>query len=396
MKYPLAFDTWGEEEIKKIHDVIHSNQFTMGKEVENFEKEFAKKFNTKYALMCNSGSSANLLMVASLFFSKKPYLKQGDEVIVPAVSWATTFTPLQQYGLKIKFIDIDKDTLNISIKSLKQSISEKTKLIFLVNLLGNPNDFDEIKEIQEKYNIPVVEDNCESLAASFNGKYAGTFGLMGSYSTFYSHHICTMEGGLVTTDDEELYHILLSLRSHGWTRHLPTNNQVTGQKSSRKFEESFNFVLPGYNLRPTEISGATGSVQLKKLDLFIEKRKENAKYFLNKFASVKNIRLQSELGSSSWFGFSFLLEEELKGSRNDLVDFLLSKDIDCRPIVAGDFSKNEVIKYFDHEIPYELKNASCVEKNGFFVGNSHTCLKDEIDYLYRTMGEFFHGKGLTF
>jgi CDP-6-deoxy-D-xylo-4-hexulose-3-dehydrase len=214
-KYPLSKDTWDEEEIKAINEVIESKRFTMGPKVKEFEEKFADYFGVKYAIMVNSGSSANLLAIAALIYSGK--LNGGDEVIVPAVSWSTTYAPLQQFGLKLKFVDIDLYTLNISIEELEKAITEDTKAIFLVNLLGNPNDFDKINNLIKGKDIILLEDNCESMGAKYKGKYTGTFGLLSTFSTFYSHHICTMEGGVVTTNDEELYHYMLSIRAHGWT-----------------------------------------------------------------------------------------------------------------------------------------------------------------------------------
>ena len=228
------------------------------------EADFAKFTGNKYCVMVNSGSSANLLAIAAMFFKSENPLKRGDEVIVPAVSWATTYYPLYQYGLKLKFVDVDKYTLNFDINELKKAVTDKTRLIFAVNLLGNPNDYDAINEIIEGKNIYLLEDNCESLGGVYNGKQLGSIGLMGTYSTFFSHHMATMEGGLVGTSDEELYHILLSIRSHGWTRHLPFENKLC-KKSENPFEESFRFILPGYNVRPVEMMGAIGIEQLKKL-----------------------------------------------------------------------------------------------------------------------------------
>ena len=191
-KYSLATTTWDNKEIEAIHRVIDSDFYSMGKEVKAFEEEFAKLFGSKYAIMVNSGSSANLIAVGALMFSKKYNLQAGDEVIVPAVSWATTYTPLQQYGLKLKFVDIDLDTLNLDLDEVEKAIGEKTKAIFAVNLLGNPNDFDRLLDICEKNNLILIEDNCESMGATYNNKQAGTFGVMGTFSTFFSHHIATM------------------------------------------------------------------------------------------------------------------------------------------------------------------------------------------------------------
>ncbi|EFF7415148.1 DegT/DnrJ/EryC1/StrS family aminotransferase [Escherichia coli] len=384
--YPLASNTWDEYEYAAIQSVIDSKMFTMGKKVELYEKNFADFFGSKYAVMVSSGSTANLLMIAALFFTNKPKLKRGDEIIVPAVSWSTTYYPLQQYGLKVKFVDINKETLNIDIDSLKNAISDKTKAILTVNLLGNPNDFAKINEVINNRDIILLEDNCESMGAVFQNKQAGTFGVMGTFSSFYSHHIATMEGGCVVTDDEELYHVLLCLRAHGWTRNLPKENMVTGTKSDDIFEESFKFVLPGYNVRPLEMSGAIGIEQLKKLPGFISTRRSNAQYFVDKFKDHPFLDIQKEVGESSWFGFSFVIKEGAAIERKSLVNNLISAGIECRPIVTGNFLKNErVLSYFDYSVHDTVANAEYIDKNGFFVGNHQIPLFNEIDYLRKVL-----------
>tara|TARA_Y100001935_G_C17271798_1_gene492364 strand:+ start:238 stop:1416 length:1179 start_codon:yes stop_codon:yes gene_type:complete len=381
-KYPLTSDTWGSEELAAIKDIMESNQYTMGKEVKKFEIDFAEYFKTKYAVMVNSGSSANLLAVASLFYKKDNFLKRGDEVIVPAISWSTTYYPLQQYGLKLKFVDIDKETLNIKLSSLEKAITSKTKLIFAVNVLGNSNEFEEINRMIEKKNIILLEDNCESLGAKYKERYTGTFGLMGTNSFFFSHHISTMEGGMITTDDEELYQILLSLRAHGWTRNLPKTNHITGTKSKFPFEESFKFVLPGYNLRPLEFSGKIGQSQLKKLDGFIDNRRSNADHFHSLASKKSYVIVQKEIGESSWFGFSLILNPIIKTTRRTLVQQLEKAGIQTRPIISGNFTNNRVIDYFDYTIFDNLDNANLVDQYGFFVGNHHYNIEDKIDYLF--------------
>jgi CDP-6-deoxy-D-xylo-4-hexulose-3-dehydrase len=388
-KYKLATTTWDEQEYSALQRVIKSTIFTMGDEVRIFENQFASFFGGKYALMVNSGSSANLLMIASLFFLKNNPLKQGDEVIVPSISWSTTYMPLQQYGLKVKFIDIDLNTLNFDIIALENAVTDKTRLIFAVNLLGNPNDFGEIKRIIKNRDIILLEDNCESMGATFNNNYCGTFGLMGSFSTFFSHHISTMEGGVVLTNDQELYHIMLSLRAHGWTRNLPNDNLVTGKKSDNWFDESFKFVLPGYNLRPLEMSGAIGLEQLKKLPDIIKNRRKNAKTFLKIIKKYPDLFIQEEIGESSWFGFALTLKKESKFLRSDLIEEFNKNSIECRPIVAGNFTKNIAIKYFDYDIPFKLDNANYIDNQGLFLGNSHHNLTLELDLLDKVLNNFF-------
>ena len=224
VKYTLSNDTWDKDELAAIQRVVDSNYFTMGPVVAEYEQLFAEKFGAKYAVMSNSGSSANLLAIAALVLSKR--LKKGDEILVTAVSWSTTYSPLAQYGLKIRFVDIDRETLNVNPELLESAITPNTKAILAVNLLGNPNDFNQISEICQKYSLLLIEDNCESMGAEYNGKKTGTFGVLGSFSSFYSHHISTMEGGITVTDDEELYHYMLSIRAHGWTRNLPVESKL--------------------------------------------------------------------------------------------------------------------------------------------------------------------------
>lgn len=382
--YPLATSTWNEKELEAIQSVINRDMYTMGESVASFEKDFCKFVDSKYAVMVSSGSTANLIATAALFYTKNPKLKRGDEVIVPAVSWSTTYYPLHQYGLKLKFVDIDLETLNYDLNALKEAITENTKMIMVVNLLGNPNDFDVITGIIKDKNIIILEDNCESMGAEYKGKQAGTFGIMGTYSTFFSHHMATMEGGFVVTNDEELYHILLSLRAHGWTRNLPKENQVC-TKSDDWFTESFRFVLPGYNVRPVEMSGAIGIEQLKKLPNFLAKRRENAKLFVELFSNHPDFIIQKDICNSSWFGFSLIIKPTSKLKRVDVVKKLMDAKIDCRPIVTGNFTRNDVMKYFDYEIHGELKNADYLHENGLFVGNHQIGLENEIKYLYKIL-----------
>ena len=382
-KYPLATATWDQKEIDAMQEVISSGNFTMGEKVSLFERNFSNYIGSKNSVMVNSGSSANLLMIAALFYSKNPKikLKRGDEVIVPAVSWSTTYYPLYQYGLKIKFVDIDIETLNYDLVQLESAISNKTRVVLAVNLLGNPNDFNFINSIIKNKNIILLEDNCESMGAIFNDKKTGTIGLMGTFSSFYSHHISTMEGGIVVTDDEELHQILISLRSHGWTRELPEKNLVCEDKSDDYLKESFRFVLPGYNVRPLELEGAVGIEQIKKLPMIISERRKNAKLFVDILHNHPDLIIQKEIGKSSWFGFSIVIRPGSSLTRTQLVNKLTDLGFEFRPIVTGNFLKNDVVKYFDFEISNNLKNAEYIDKNGLFLGNHHYSIKDAFKAL---------------
>ncbi len=246
-------------------------------------------------------------------------------------------------------------------------------------------DFFIINNIIKSRGIILLEDNCESMGAHYCGKMTGSIGLMGTFSTFFSHHMSTMEGGMTITNDEELYHIMLSLRSHGWTRHLPLRNKVTGTKSTDEFEESYKFVLPGYNLRPLELSGAIGLKQLQKLKSFIANRRSNAEKFTRLFDNNSIFSIQKEIGSSSWFGFSLIINPESGIERSCVLAKLKEVGIETRPIVAGNFTKNAAINYFTYEIHNTLKNANIIDKYGFFVGNHHFSLSEEILLLYKTL-----------
>ncbi len=387
MSYPLANSAWDHEEYEAIQSVIQSGMFTMGQKVAEFEKAFADYVGSRYCVMVNSGSSANLVMIGALRYKSESPLLPGAEVIVPAVSWSTTYYPLYQYGLKLRFVDIDKDTLNFDLEKLEQAITPNTRAILAVNLLGNPNDFNKIKTIIGDRDIVLLEDNCESMGATFEGKQTGTFGLMGTYSSFFSHHISTMEGGMVVTDDEEIYHILLALRAHGWTRNLPKQNRITTDKSDDPFTEAFRFVLPGYNLRPLEMSGALGLAQLRKLPMIVRERRNNAERFLQIMKQFPYLRTQKEIGESSWFGFSMIVEPDANVSREHLISALTAAKVDTRPIVAGNFAKNEVLKWFDYTIAGDLTNAERIDDAGFFIGNHHYPLDSEFELLQSELGK---------
>ncbi|MEO5339408.1 MAG: DegT/DnrJ/EryC1/StrS family aminotransferase [Magnetococcus sp. MYC-9] len=382
-KYPLATVTWDRSELDAMQRVIDSGTFTMGSHVLAFEQCFADYVGSRYCVMVNSGSSANLLMVAALFYTQNPLLtlKAGDEVIVPAVSWSTTYYPLHQYGLKIKFVDIDLHTLNYDLQQLEVAMTDQTRLVMAVNLLGNPNDFGRIRQIIGTRPIVLIEDNCESMGAEFEGRQAGTFGVMGSFSTFFSHHISTMEGGMIVTDDEELYQILNVLRAHGWTRNLPKFNRVCGEKSDDPFLESFRFILPGYNLRPLELSGAIGVEQVRKLPRMIEERRKNGALLQEVMGDHPDLLIQQETGKSSWFGFSLIIRPGSARNRTELVHALAEAGFECRPIVAGNFARNEVVRYLDSSVFGTLQNADHLDGNGLFVGNQHFPIPDAIRAL---------------
>jgi len=383
-KYNLVESSWGEEEIEAIQDVIASDRFTMGERVARFEQSFAEKFGTNYALMTSSGSTANLIGVAALFFRKDRPLSRGDEVIVPSISWSTTYYPLHQYGLKLKFVDVELDTFNLDISQLEKALTKKTRMVVAVNVLGNPCHLNVIKEFCNKHDLILFEDNCESLGAELNGKMCGTYGDFGTFSFFFSHHIATMEGGMLVTDDEEIFHIAKSMRAHGWTRDIPESKGIY-EKNQDDFFEAYRFIFPGYNVRPLEMSGAIGLVQLKKVDDMIHVRRKNAEIFTDLFGGDDRFIIQREIGRSSWFSFVVILNPEKDIDRQKVLAGLREAGVEFRIVTGGNFLRHDVVKYFDYECVGDIVNANLIHDRGFFVGNFPRDLSAELDHFHKTL-----------
>jgi CDP-6-deoxy-D-xylo-4-hexulose-3-dehydrase len=380
MFYDLASSSWGAEEIAAMRRVIESGRFTMGEHVERFEEAFRAKFGVKHALMVGSGSAANLVGVAALSYVKDRPLQRGDEVIVPAVAWATTYYPLQQYGLRLRFVDCELDTLNMDVSRLEEALTPRTRMVVAVSILGNPCALDRLRAFCDRHGLYLFEDNCESMGASLNGKPAGTFGDIGTFSTFFSHHISTMEGGMVVTDNTPLFHVAKSMRAHGWTRGLPPDTTVYERRND-EFHEAYRFILPGYNARPLELSGAIGVEQLKKLDALVEVRRRNATLFQKLFARDGRFIIQRENGRSSWFCFTIILNPDRNIDRGRVMAALKAADIDFRVITGGNILRHDVIKYFYYDCVGEIRNADIVHDRGFFVGNHPHDLAPQIERL---------------
>jgi CDP-4-dehydro-6-deoxyglucose reductase, E1 len=391
MKYPLGFNTWSEQEKKSAKKTIDSGFFTMGKKVKEFEEKFAKKFGSKFATMVNSGSSANLLMFSVLKNYKKILKKKNiskPNIIAPAVGWSTSYYPICQNNFKINFVDIELKTLNIDPEKVEKAIDKNTVAIMAINLLGNPCNFFKLKDIAKRYNLILIEDNCESLGAKYQNKFCGTHGLMGTHSLFFSHHMQTMEGGVILTDNKDVNDFLKSLRAHGWCRDLPKKNNLY-KKSNNKFKDHFVFITPGYSLRPLEIEAAVGLVQLKKFDKFMKIRLKNFLTFESLFKNKSwcKIQEQEEKSFSSWFGFNLILTGPLKNKRKLIVNKLIKNRIEVRPTMTGNFLNNPVMKFLDFKTKGNFKNSENIDKNGFFVGNYPKDLTKELNFLYKKIEE---------
>lgn len=389
--FPLAFNTWGDGELGALRSVIESGRFTMGRHVEQFEREFATFVGSRHCIMVSSGSTANLLMAAALRFRSRGAIPPGAEIVVPAVGWSTTYFPFAQHGYELRFADVDLDTLNLDPGRLAEAITPRTRAVVAVNVLGNPCDFSAIGEVLEDagarfgHEIVLLEDNCESMGASVDGRNCGTFGLMGSFSFFFSHHISTMEGGMVCTDDDDLADIVVCLRAHGWTRDLPQGSRLAAGAED-PFQEAFRFVLPGYNVRPLELSAAVGSVQLARFDDFLRTRRDNAAGWCARMKPLDDLfRIQRQPLGGSWFGLSLVVDRAAPFSRADAVAALQDAGVACRPIVSGNFARQPALAWIDHTVAGPLPAADTIHDRGLYVGNAERALDAEIDLVARTL-----------
>ena len=380
MFWDLAADTWGPEERAAIERVVKSGRYTIGAEVAAFEEAFAAYHGKKHAVMVNSGSSANLIAVAALFHKKEKALERGDEIIVPAISWSTTYHPLQQYGLKLRFVDVELETLNIDTGALKDALTPKTRAIVAVSILGNPADLTAVRAFADEHGLYFLEDNCESLDAELDNQKTGTFGDVGTFSFFFSHHISTGEGGMVVTDDDEINGLARAIRAHGWVKDVPEDAGLF-EGGEDSFAEAYRFVIPGYNVRPQEINAAVGREQLKKLPAMTAQRRANLARFQELFGDDERFIIQRENGKSSSFCFTMIVSPDAGFDRSDVFGPLKDAGIGFRMITGGCFTRHDAIRFFDYDCVGDLANANMAHDQGFFVGNHPFDLGPQIDKL---------------
>jgi len=386
MFYELATPTWGPEEREAISRSVGSGRTTMGEEVAAFEAAFAAYHGKRYAVMVNSGSSANLIAIASLFYRRERPLQRGDEVLVPAISWATTYHPLHQYGLKLRILDVELGTLNMDVSLLERALTPRTRALVAVSILGNPAALDILSSFCTRHGLYLIEDNCESLDGELNGRKTGTYGDIATFSLFFSHHISTGEGGVVLTDDEEENQLLRSLRAHGWTRDLTPSSPLFEPRED-DCVESYRFILPGYNVRPMELQGAIGLVQLKKLAAFTAQRRQNMACFQRLFQSDERFIIQRENGRSSSFAFTIVLNPAAGHQRARVTAALKRANIGYRMITGGCILRHDVIRHYDYTTVGEIRNGLIAHDHGFFVGNAPIDLKPQIERLREVMDD---------
>lgn len=381
MNIKLVKDTIDFDDISKLIDWLKTNpRLTKGDLTLEFEKKWSKWLGVKYSVFVNSGSSANLAAIYSLILSKK---MKNNKIIVPAVSWVTTVTPAIQLGLTPIMCDCDKDNLGLDINHLKQIIKDESpSAIILVHVLGYPNHMNEIIELCKENDIILIEDTCESIGSEYNNKKLGTFGDLSTFSFYFGHHMSTIEGGMVSTDDEDLYHILLSIRSHGWDRDLPTKKQEELREKYKinNFRALYTFYYPGFNLRATDLQAFIGLNQMDKLDMIVKNRNKNylkyKKEIKNDFWSI------SEPEGSYVSNFSYPI---ITKNIDNLINELSKNNIECRPLICG--SINEHPFWYERYGKQELNNSKIVHEYGLYIPNNHQMTEDEINKVIKIVNE---------
>jgi CDP-6-deoxy-D-xylo-4-hexulose-3-dehydrase len=373
MSIKLVKDTINFDDVSNLIEWLKTNpRLTKGNLTLEFEKKWSEWLGVKYSIFVNSGSSANLAGIYSLILSQR---MKNKKIVVPAVSWVTTVTPAIQLGLEPIMCDCDEDNLGLDINHLRQIIKdENPSAIILVHVLGIPNHLDEIVNLCKENDILLIEDTCESIGSMYDDKKLGTFGDLSTFSFYFGHHMSTIEGGMISTDDEDLYHILLSIRSHGWDRDLPQKKQeeLREKYNINNFRALYTFYYPGFNLRATDLQAFIGLEQLKKLDMIVENRNKN---FLRYKNEIKNPEwnIQEPNGSFvSNFSFPIITKNITK-----LVEELTDNDIECRPLICG--SINEHPFWYERYGHSDLPKSKRVHEYGLYLPNNHEMTEEELN-----------------
>ena len=382
--------TWSAPEINAFLDCLLTTRVTMGPKVKEFERAYASKWGWDHGTMVNSGSSANLLAIATIANKAVPdHLRAGDEVIVPALSWSTTVWPLIQCGLVPVIVDIDPRTLNIDPAEIERAIGPRTRAVMIVPVYGNPCDMDAIVDICERRDLILIEDCCESMGATYDGKAVGKFGRVGTFSFYFSHHITTLEGGICVTDDTEFAENMRILRAHGWIREV--ENPSVWLDKYPEIDPKFLFVNIGYNLRATEPQGAMGLVQLERLDGFIDARRKGAASYrsgLERFGDIFTFQDETPKGRHSWFGFCMTIDPDAGFGKSEIMEYLSEHKIESRPIICGNIARQPAIKMYEHRTVGDLKHADAVMDRGFSIGNHQNLNETAREYVVEKIAEF--------
>jgi CDP-6-deoxy-D-xylo-4-hexulose-3-dehydrase len=377
---PLQRDTINDADIDRLIEWLKTYpRLTKGKVTLEFEQKWAKWLGTKYSVFVNSGSSANLLMLYALIISGR---MKNNKVVLPGLCWATDLAPILQLNLEPILCDVDLETLAVDLDELEKIfIEEKPSTLLLVSILGFSPKMYEILELCKKYDVILLEDNCESLGTEYDNKKLGGFGLMSSFSTYFGHHISTIEGGIVSTNDDEMNDLLLSIRSHGWDRDLSVEKQkeLREKNNISDFDAFYTFYYPGFNLRSTDLQAYIGLGQLEKLDFIIEKRFENYKKF---HSEIKNDFWKPSMVGSLTSNFCVPI---IHPNKDKIIEKLIENGIECRPLVCGSMGRQPF--YTERYGVKELKNCDLIDSLGIYVPNNHSLSDEELQFIINTINE---------
>jgi CDP-6-deoxy-D-xylo-4-hexulose-3-dehydrase len=384
LHFPLVDSSYDNQEIISCMATLLSGQLTMGAKVRQFEEQFAAYCGARYAVMVNSGSSANLLALSVLTNPlRRVHLRPGDKVAVPAVCWSTSLWPVIQTGLVPVLVDVDPGTLNLSIPSLQAALRQHDlKAVLMVHVLGNSTELPALLEIVDRHGLLLMEDTCESLGTTYDGRMLGTLGSFGTFSFYFSHHMTTIEGGMVLAETDEDYDLLKCLRAHGWSREQ--SNRAELERANSHIDPRFLFVNVGYNLRPMEIQAAFGLEQLKRLDEMNRQRRANVQRIRAAFARHPRWRGQLQFPEATaqldacWFGFPFLVDPALDLDYRKFTASLLRNGVDTRPIVSGNMALQPAVKHFGIELGMgPFTGAQAVHDRGLFIGCHASALPED-------------------
>ena len=396
-RVPLNKNMLGSEEIEAAKAVLDSGNFTMGAQCRAFERAFEKHLDVAHAVMVNSGSSANLLAMFALTNplvpagdGLPPRIPVGSEIIVPALTWSTTIWPVIQIGARPVFVDCDPVTLQMDPKAVEAAITDKTSAIVIVHVLGGAVNVAAMREIADRKNLWLFEDTCESLGVKWEGRSVGSFGHLASYSFYFSHHITTIEGGMVVTDDARLAELLRAMRAHGWSRGMDDPAAVAAKYPG--IDPRFLFVTTGFNLRPMEINGAIGLVQLKRLDGFNESRRRIALELDKGLASLAqsgdlSLITHDPRVTPAPFGYTVLCRTH--AARDGLVRHLEAAGIETRPVICGNLVRQPALAHFDYGVSGDLAGADRVMDCGLYWGSHPDMSTEDVTYIVNTVKAYF-------
>ena len=396
-------------EVEEIINLVHASLdgwLTTGRFNSDFESKLADFLTVKHAITVNSGSSANLVAFTALTSPKlgDRAIKKGDEVIAVAAGFPTTVNPIIQNGAVPVFLDVEIETLNIDVSKIEEAITSKTKAIMIAHTLGNPFNLEQIRKVCDNHNLWLVEDCCDALGATYNGQKVGTFGDIATLSFYPAHHLTMGEGGAVFTNNANLKTIAESFRDWGRDCYCPPGcDNTCGCRFSQKlgslpfgYDHKFTYSHLGYNLKITDMQAACGLSQLEKVDRFINKRKENHKYLSGLMSNLSKyfmIQQPTKNSDPSWFGFGITLKQDVDFKREELLEFLNSKNIGTRLLFAGNIIKQPYFKDVEYRVVGELKNTDIIMNNTFWIGIFPALGKAHADYVYEAFEEFL---GLNF